>query len=74
MVDSVKGFVAKCKERNQLAKVVIVPKAESEKNGASHPPEDADSFERTRASQLSLEAAEKFLTDVEEQKTSRIKP
>lgn len=74
IVSAVKDFVTICNERNQLAKVVIVPKPESKKTNNPPAPEVAEKLERIRVAQLSLEAAERFITKVVENRTSEIEP
>ena len=74
IVSAVREFVAKCNERKQLAKVVIVPKPEQAKNTGQVALEQADKLEHVRVAQISLEAAERFITKVIENKRSEIGP
>jgi len=71
IVTTVREFVEKCRERNQLAKVIVIPKPtpklDSEPLNA-----DGQKLERVRVAQLSLEAAESFISNVFEKKTSKI--
>jgi len=71
IVTTVKEFVVKCEERNQLAKVVIIPKP-TPKPDSKLLPADAEKLERVRVAQLSLEAAEGFISNVFKKKTSKI--
>lgn len=72
IVTAVKDFSNKCRERSQLAKVVILPRPEPIKTTKPLEPAVVQKLEETRIAQLSLEAAEDFITKVIERNTAKI--